>query len=214
MQVRSFSQFWGARPIVNVNKPIWSSKFTCLKPTSGLRLRDKPLQWRHNEPNGVSNHRHPDCLHNHLSKKTSKLRRSKKTSKLRYRWSIRCYQNHKLHLYVARIFSPVKIFLTSGFNIVIAWKHIVYITWWRHQMETFSALLALCEGNSLVTGEFLPQRPVTRIFNIFFDLRLNKRLSKQPRCQWFETPSRPLWHHRNVGSVVHRCLVFVLTCRI
>ena len=25
-------------------------------------------------------------------------------------------------------------------------------TWWRHQMETFSALLAVCAGNSPVTG--------------------------------------------------------------
>ena len=43
---------------------------------------------------------------------------------------------------------------------------------WRHQMETFSALLALCEGNSPVTGEFPSQRPVTRSFDVFFDLRL------------------------------------------
>ena len=49
---------------------------------------------------------------------------------------------------------------------------------WRHQMETFSALLALCAGNSPVTGEFPAQRPVTRSFDILFDLRLNKRLSK------------------------------------
>ena len=34
--------------------------------------------------------------------------------------------------------------------------------WWRHQMEAFSALLALCAGNSPVTGEFPSQRPVTR----------------------------------------------------
>ena len=46
-------------------------------------------------------------------------------------------------------------------------------------METFSALLALCAGNSPVTGEFPSQRPVTRSFDIFFDLSLNKRLSKQ-----------------------------------
>ena len=32
-----------------------------------------------------------------------------------------------------------------------------YLTWWRHQMETFSALLALCAGNSPVTGEFPSQ---------------------------------------------------------
>ena len=35
-------------------------------------------------------------------------------------------------------------------------------------METFSALLALCEGNSPVTGEFPSQRPVTRSFDAFF----------------------------------------------
>ena len=46
-------------------------------------------------------------------------------------------------------------------------------------METFSALLALCAGNPLVAGEFPAQRPVTQSFDVFFDLRLNKRLSKQ-----------------------------------
>ena len=48
-------------------------------------------------------------------------------------------------------------------------------TWWRHQMETFCALLAICAGNSPVPGEFPAQRPVTRNFDVFFDLRLNKR---------------------------------------
>ena len=62
--------------------------------------------------------------------------------------------------------------------------------WWRHQMETFSSLLALCAGNSPVTGEFPAQKPVTRNCDVFFDLRLNKRLSKQSWCWWFETPSR------------------------
>ena len=42
-------------------------------------------------------------------------------------------------------------------------------TWWRHQMETFSALLALSAGNSPVTSEFPSQRSVTRSFDIFFD---------------------------------------------
>ena len=67
---------------------------------------------------------------------------------------------------------------------------------WRHQLETFSALLALCEGNSPGTGEFPLQRPVTRNFEVFFDLRLNKRLNKHSRRWWFEMPSRPLWRHR------------------
>ena len=70
-------------------------------------------------------------------------------------------------------------------------------SWWRHQMETFSALLALCAGNSPVTGEFPSQRPVTGNFGIFFDLRLNKRLSKQSWGWWFETPCHPLWCHYN-----------------
>ena len=72
-------------------------------------------------------------------------------------------------------------------------------TWWCHQMETFSALLALCAGNSPVAGEFHAQRPVTRGFDVFFDLRLNKRLSKQSRGWWFETPAWSLWRHRNDG---------------
>ena len=47
-------------------------------------------------------------------------------------------------------------------------------------METFSVLLAICALNSPVTGEFHAQRPVTQSFDIFSDLRLNERLSKQP----------------------------------
>ena len=69
--------------------------------------------------------------------------------------------------------------------------------WWRRQMQTFSALLAICVGNSPVTGEFPAQRPVTRSFDVFFDLRLNKLLSKQSWGWWFETVSRPLWRHCN-----------------
>ena len=61
---------------------------------------------------------------------------------------------------------------------------------WRHQMEIFSALLAICAGNLPVTGEFPAQRPLTGSFDVFFDRRLNKRLSKQSWGWWFQTPSR------------------------
>ena len=64
-------------------------------------------------------------------------------------------------------------------------------------METFSALLAICAGNSPVTGGFAAQRPVTRSFDVFFDLLLNNRLSKPSWGWWFETPSRPLWRNCN-----------------
>ena len=77
---------------------------------------------------------------------------------------------------------------------------LLIIIWWRHQMETFSALLAICAGNSPVPGEFPAQRPVTRSFDVFFDLRLNKRLSKHSWGWWFETLSRSLWRHRNEWS--------------
>ena len=70
-------------------------------------------------------------------------------------------------------------------------------TWWRHQMKTFSALLAFCAENSPVPGEFSAQRPVTRSCDVFFDLNLNKQLSKQSIGWWFETPSGPLRRHRN-----------------
>ena len=62
-------------------------------------------------------------------------------------------------------------------------------TWWHHQMETFSALLGFVREIS--------QRPVTQSFDVFFVLRLNKRLSKQSRRRGFETLSRLLWRHCN-----------------
>ena len=77
----------------------------------------------------------------------------------------------------------------------IIWHHMG--SWWRHQTETFSALLALCAGNSPVTGKCPSQRPLARSLDVFFNLRLNKRLSKQLWGWWFETPSRPLWRHCN-----------------
>ena len=56
-------------------------------------------------------------------------------------------------------------------------------------------------GNSPVTGEFPLQRPVTRSFDVFANLSLNKRLSKQSWCWWFETPWPPLWLQSN-GPVI------------
>ena len=73
-------------------------------------------------------------------------------------------------------------FVQRDHNVLIT--RINRVSWWCHQMETFSALLALCAGNSPVTGEFPSQRPVTRSFDVFFDLRLNKRLSKQSHWSW------------------------------
>ena len=106
-----------------------------------------------------------------------------------YKWSgrvimDRCNQNVSQEICTACDFTYILQDLSSAIG----------TTWWRHQMETFSALLAICAQNSPVTGEFPAQRAVTRSFDVFFDLSLNKRLSKQPWGWWFETPPRPLWH--------------------
>ena len=57
----------------------------------------------------------------------------------------------------------------------------------------------LC-GEFTGPGEFPTQRPVTRSFDVFFDLRLNKRLSKHSWGWWFETLSWSLWRHHNVNQ--------------
>ena len=73
-------------------------------------------------------------------------------------------------------------------------------SWWYHQMETFSALLAICVGNSPVT-----QRPETWSFDVFFDLCLNKQLTEHSWGWWFETPLCPLWRHCNVITMyIHK----------
>ena len=78
------------------------------------------------------------------------------------------------------------------------YRYIVLVLFalWHHQTETFPALLTFCAVNSPVIGEFPSQRTVAWSF-VFSDLRLNKRLSKQSRRRWFETPSPSIWRHCN-----------------
>ena len=102
----------------------------------------------------------------------------------------------KCQILVLRWFPAQRV--SSSQNVSMSWHHYAtetaacpndWLSWWRHQMEAFSTLLALCAGNSP------SQRPVTRSFEFFFDLRLNKSLSKQSWGWWFGTPSRSLWRH-------------------
>ena len=67
-----------------------------------------------------------------------------------------------------------------------------FTIWWRHKMETFSILLALCEDNPPVNRWI----PLTK--ELWCLLRLSKWLSKQSRRQRFETPSCSLWRHCKV----------------
>ena len=83
-------------------------------------------------------------------------------------------------------------------------------------MDIFSELLAFGAGNPPVPGESPAQRPVSRSFDVFFDLPLNKQLSKQSRGRWFETPSRSLWRQRNddIFMVISLALVQLDDCLI
>ena len=55
-------------------------------------------------------------------------------------------------------------------------------------------------------------KPVSRSFGVFFDQRLNKRLSKQPRGRWFKLPWRSCWRHCNVPHRVFTCVLCVCVC--
>ena len=93
----------------------------------------------------------------------------------------------------------------SGYQecLIYLFEELSLKTWWHHQIKAFSVLLALCAGNSLVTGEFPAQWPVTQSFDVFFDLRLNKGLSKHLWGWRFEMPSCSLWRHCNAhGSIL------------
>ena len=117
-------------------------------------------------------------------------------------------------VYLQREGSMLNSHITSRFSVSL----VNYA--WCNQKETFSMLLALCGGNSPVTGEFPLPMPLTRSLNIFSDLRLHKRLSKQSRHRWFETPSHWLWRNWNVIIWVHskilsnECLLITLTTRV
>ena len=74
---------------------------------------------------------------------------------------------------------------------------------WRHRMETYSALLAICAGNSPVTGEFPAQRPVTRSFDFSFDLLPKNGWVNNPEAGDLRKKSRPLWRHgNNPGTIM------------
>ena len=107
--------------------------------------------------------------------------------------------------------------LSTHFALINLSSVIVVSRWWsRRPVDIYMMMSAngnifrltghLCEEFT-VPGEFPAQRPVTRNFDVFFDLRLNKRLRKQSWGWWFEMLSRPLWRHC-------KCLVLLLRHKI
>ena len=92
---------------------------------------------------------------------------------------------------------PVTRSFDVSFDLALQWDWLLGQLQWNcsqlNQMETFSALLALCEGKPPVTSK----RSITPSFDVFFDVRLSKRLSKQLWCWWFETQWLLIWRHCN-----------------
>ena len=88
-------------------------------------------------------------------------------------------------------------------NIPVGWKR-----WELKLLKMHSSMMTSSNGNIIrvtdhLWGEFTGHRWIPRTkasdaelcFDVFFDLRLKKRLSKQSWGWWFGTPSRPLWRH-------------------
>ena len=80
--------------------------------------------------------------------------------------------------------------LNAATTSLLLWQTHDDIIRWKH----FRCYWSFARGirRSPVTGEFPSQRPVTRIFGVFFDLWLNKRMSEQSRRRWTETPLHSL----------------------
>ena len=78
------------------------------------------------------------------------------------------YLSHRLREVLYRWWQRGNVYIVTSWSVMMTLSN-----------GNISTLWALCAGNSPVTGEFPPQRPVMRSFDVFVDLRLNKRLSKQ-----------------------------------
>ena len=84
-------------------------------------------------------------------------------------------------------------------------------SWWRHQMEIIFRVTGPLWGKFFGHWWIPHKRPVTRSFDVLFDLRRTKRLSKQSGRLWFETPSRSLWRHCNT-QITCRWIVCSIAC--
>ena len=93
------------------------------------------------------------------------------------------YKSSWIRQYLQMAVIILPFYISTNHNDVIKWNH--FPRYWPF-VRDFTG-----------PGELPAQRPVTRSFNVFFYLRLNKRLSKQRWGWWFETPSWSLWRHCN-----------------
>ena len=127
----------------------------------------------------------------------------------------RCW-HWKSYVYVCTYKLPNIGNINSFYNLYNIYLFITRLLEWRvpkHndviQRKHFPRYRPFCVGYSPVTGEFPTQRVVTRSFDVFLSLHLNKRLSKQWWGWWFDMPSRSLWRHCNGRP--HERIISVIT---
>ena len=115
-----------------------------------------------------------------------------------------CWYRLSYQIFISPISSAEDLFYQIFSSKVKQRRHytLTRIDIWYNCMMTssngniFRVTCLLC-GEFTCPGEFPAKRPVTWSFDDFFDLRPNKRLSKQPWGWWFETPSWSLWRQCN-----------------
>ena len=163
-------------------------------------LRYRPLIWKYLGKNkkthykNKSNHLHHSLLNKHISHHTNLS-----TEGIRMFLSV-----FGFHTFVRK---P-----QNGVSNCSKWQSQVMMT--SSNGSIFREAGSLC-GEFTGPGEFPKQRPVTRNFAVFFDLRPNKWLSKQPWGWWFETLSWSLWRQCNIfidcgpsrGNMHHGCMI-------
>ena len=123
-----------------------------------------------------------------LSKMMMSLFTKKRSKESRIVWYISCRKRQALFVFDA--------------HILCGWKY-EYVNWEDTHTSNVPItksrpIIVMTLSNGIITGGYLSQRPVTRGFDAFFDLRLNKGLSKHSRHRWFETSSRSLWCQCNI----------------
>ena len=120
-------------------------------------------------------------------------------------WSVFMCRFSKRHLNSAKIVQNSLVYKQLSIRYCLSVKQIIELL---SKFGSFRSMMTSSNGNIFhvtghLCGEFTGHRWIPRTKDsdaelwCFFDLRLNKRLSKQSRCWWFETPSCPIWRHRN-----------------
>ena len=163
-------------------------------------------QWRHNEHDGVSNHQPHDCLLNSLfrcrSKKISKLRvtglcegnssmtgefsaqRASDAENVSILW--RHHNINQMDVSYCKNLSSFSVYSWARCQPMI--EAVTCVTLAETLLMLLSRMMTLCyENASHVTGGLPSQKANNASFDVFFDIRFIRQLSKQSRCRWYKT---------------------------